>query len=102
LDPSSLFNLDQRIRVGIENFLWAAAVGGIASAVGEIFLKEKLAAIRKSRLKRHYAPFILVVILHRFCRTLFRASLENNERHDHFPRAWRPCAWLSPGATWSR
>jgi hypothetical protein len=52
LDPS-LFNLDQRIRVGIEDFLWAAAVGGIASVVGEIFLKEKLGAIRKSRLKRH-------------------------------------------------
>ena len=59
----SLFNLDQKIRVGIEDFLWAAAVGGIASVVGEIFLREKLGAIRKSRHKRHYAPFVLVVIV---------------------------------------
>jgi hypothetical protein len=35
--PPSLFNLDQKIRVGIEDVLWAAAVGGIASVVGEIF-----------------------------------------------------------------
>lgn len=61
--PPSLFNLDQRIRVGIEDFLWAAAVGGIASVVGEIILKERLAAIRGARRKRHYAPFVLVVIL---------------------------------------
>ena len=28
--PPSLFDLDQKIRVGIEDFLWAAAVGGIS------------------------------------------------------------------------
>jgi hypothetical protein len=61
--PESLFNLDQRIRVGIEDFLWAAAVGGIAATVGEIGLKEKLAAIRKSRHTRHYWPFLLVAVL---------------------------------------
>ncbi len=61
--PPSLFNLDQRIRVGIEDFLWAAAVGGIASVVGEIFLRDGLAVIRKSRHKRHYAPFVLVVVV---------------------------------------
>ncbi|HYT21347.1 MAG TPA: lycopene cyclase domain-containing protein [Candidatus Polarisedimenticolia bacterium] len=61
--PPSLFNLDQRIRVGIEDFLWAAAVGGIASVVGELFLKERLGAIRKSRHKRHYAPLVLVVVV---------------------------------------
>jgi hypothetical protein len=61
--PPSLFDLDQRIRVGIEDFLWAAAVGGIASVVGEYLLKERLGAIRKTRHKRHYAPFILVVVV---------------------------------------
>jgi hypothetical protein len=61
--PASLFNLDQRIRVGIEDFLWAAAVGGLASVAGEILVKEKLAAIRRSRHKRHYAPFVFVVAL---------------------------------------
>ncbi len=61
--PPSLLDLDQKIRVGIEDFLWAAAVGGIASVAGEILLKERLAAIRRSRHKRHYAPFVLVVML---------------------------------------
>jgi Lycopene cyclase len=59
--PPSLFDLDQKIRVGIEDFLWAAAVGGIASTVGEILLAEKLAAVRKSRHKRNYGPFFLVI-----------------------------------------
>jgi hypothetical protein len=61
--PPSLFDLDQKIRVGIEDFLWAAAVGGIASVVGELFLKQKLGVIRQSRHKRHYAPFVLVVVV---------------------------------------
>jgi hypothetical protein len=59
--PPSLFNLDQRIRVGIEDVLWAAAVGGIASVVGEMLLKEGLAAMRKLPRKRHYAPFVFAV-----------------------------------------
>ncbi|HXY24662.1 MAG TPA: lycopene cyclase domain-containing protein [Candidatus Acidoferrum sp.] len=59
--PPSLFNLDQRFRVGIEDFLWAGAVGGIASAVGEIFLKERLAARRKQVRTRHYFPFAILV-----------------------------------------
>jgi hypothetical protein len=58
--PPSLFDLDHKIRVGIEDFLWAAAVGGIAAVVGEIFLRERLASIRRSRHRRHYTPFILL------------------------------------------
>lgn len=58
--PPSLFNLDLKIRVGIEDFLWAAAVGGIASVVGEILLKERLAAMRSQHQKRHYAPFVVI------------------------------------------
>src|ERR1700688_3696629 len=50
--PPSLFNLDQRIRVGIEDVLWAAAVGGIASVVGELLLKEGLATMRSQARKR--------------------------------------------------
>lgn len=61
--PDSLFNLDQKIRVGIEDFLWAAAVGGIAAVVGEIALKERLAAMRRSRHTRHYWPFVLIAAL---------------------------------------
>jgi len=61
--PPSLFDLDTRFRVGIEDFLWAGAVGGIASVVGEIFLKEKLAARRKEHRKKHYAPFIVMLVV---------------------------------------
>ncbi len=61
--PPSLFDLDARFRVGIEDFLWAGAVGGIASVVGEIFLKEKLAARRKQPRKKHYAPFVVMVVV---------------------------------------
>jgi hypothetical protein len=61
--PPSLFDLDQKIRVGIEDFLWAAAVGGIASVVAEILLEEKLSGIRKRTRKRHFAPFLVVVVV---------------------------------------
>ena len=61
--PPSLFNLDQKIKVGIEDFLWAAAVGGIASVVAEILLKERLSALRKVARKRHFAPFIAVAVV---------------------------------------
>ena len=61
--PPSLFDLDQKIRVGIEDFLWAAAVGGIAAVVGEILLKERLATVRKARHKRHYVPFVVAALV---------------------------------------
>ena len=61
--PPSLFDLDARFRVGIEDFLWAGAVGGIASVVGEIFLKERFAALRKQPRKKHYFPFIVMVVV---------------------------------------
>jgi Lycopene cyclase len=61
--PPSLFDLDQKIRVGIEDFLWAAAVGGIATVVAEILLKERLSVIRRAERERHYAPFIVVVVV---------------------------------------
>lgn len=60
--PPSLLDLDARFRVGIEDFLWAGAVGGIASVMGEIFLKERLAARRKQPRKKHYFPFVLLVV----------------------------------------
>src|SRR5271169_1374132 len=59
--PPSLFNLDQKIKVGIEDVLWAAAVGGIASVVGEILLKDRLSALRQVVRERHYAPFAIIV-----------------------------------------
>jgi lycopene cyclase-like protein len=61
--PPSLFDLDQKIHVGIEDFLWAAAVGGMAAVAGEIFLKQKLREIRSRRRTRHLAPFVLLVIV---------------------------------------
>lgn len=65
--PPSLFDLDAHIRVGIEDFLWAGAVGGIASVVGEIFLKDRLAARRKQQHKKHIAPFIVMLVVFGIC-----------------------------------
>lgn len=65
--PPSLFNLDTHIRVGLEDFLWAGAVGGIASVVGEISLKERLAAHRKLRHKKHIAPFVVMLVVFVIC-----------------------------------
>lgn len=61
--PPSLFDLDARFHVGIEDFLWAGAVGGMASVVGEIFLKERLAARRNQPRKKHYFPFIVMIVI---------------------------------------
>jgi hypothetical protein len=61
--PESLFNLDARIRVGIEDFLWAGAVGGISAVVGEILLHDRLSEIRSRRRTRHYAPFVFIVVV---------------------------------------
>jgi hypothetical protein len=61
--PPSLFNLDTTIHVGIEDFLWAGAVGGIASILGEYILKERLVVARTSGRRIHYAPFVVVVAL---------------------------------------
>jgi len=61
--PPSLFNLDTRFHVGIEDFLWAGSVGGIASILGEYILKERLAETRRTHREIHYAPFVVVGIL---------------------------------------
>jgi hypothetical protein len=61
--PPSLFNLDATMRVGIEDSLWAGAVGGIASVVGEAILEAKFAARRMQKRERHFAPFIVMTIL---------------------------------------
>ena len=59
----SLFDLDLKIRVGIEDVLWAAVVGGIASVIAEILLTERLAKMRGLPRKRHFAPFVVVVVV---------------------------------------
>jgi hypothetical protein len=61
--PPSLFDLDTKIKIGIEDVLWAAAVGGIASVIGEILLKDRLGKIRKAKRSRHYAPFIVMAVV---------------------------------------
>ena len=61
--PPSLLNLDARYKVGIEDFLWAAAVGGIASVIGEMVLEERLTRTRKETHKKYFAPFLLLGIL---------------------------------------
>jgi len=38
-------------------------VGGIASVIGEISLKERLAKHRKQLRKRHYTPFVIMFVV---------------------------------------
>jgi len=38
-------------------------VGGIASVVAEILLKEKLSIIRKAARRRHFAPFVVLIVV---------------------------------------
>jgi hypothetical protein len=61
--PPSLFDLDARYKVGIEDFLWAGAVGGIASVIGEILLEERLAKKRREQRKKHILPFMVLAVL---------------------------------------
>lgn len=61
--PPSLFDLDLRFRIGIEDVLWSGAVGGIASIIGELTLREHLSRMRSLRHKRHYGPFIFLLVL---------------------------------------
>src|SRR5260370_3589964 len=60
--PPSLFDLDQKIRVGIEDVLWAAAGGGIASVIGEILLKERLSKMRGLPRGPGFTPFLFLVL----------------------------------------
>lgn len=59
--PPSLFNWAQRLGISIEDVLWSAAVGGIASAVSEIAFRERLARMRGPAKESRYAPLIAVV-----------------------------------------
>jgi hypothetical protein len=76
--PDSLFNLDYRIRIGIEDFLWAAAVGGIAAVIGEILLEDNLAAVRSRRHHRHYWPFAVIAVVFALLERFHRLPIMDN------------------------
>jgi hypothetical protein len=59
--PPSLFNWAQRFGISIEDFLWSAAVGGIAAAVSEIIFHERLERMRSRGGKPRYTPLILIL-----------------------------------------
>src|SRR5260370_33150076 len=60
--PPSLFDLDQKIRVVIEDVLWAAAVGGIASGTGQILSRKKPANMRVLPRAPPLPPFLFGVL----------------------------------------
>lgn len=61
-NPPSLFDLDHRFGISIEDVLWSAAVGGIATVVAEELFKERLVGIRRKQVHRHYLPLIVIAI----------------------------------------
>ena len=61
--PPSLFNWAQRYGISIEDVVWSAAVGGIASAVSEIAFHERLERVRTMAPKPRYLPLVAVVAL---------------------------------------
>jgi hypothetical protein len=62
--PPSLFNWAQRYGISIEDVVWSAAVGGIASALSEILFHDRLEQMRRIEEKvRRWKPLILAVII---------------------------------------
>jgi hypothetical protein len=61
-EPPSLFDLDAKIGIGIEDVVWSAAVGGIASAVVEWIFGSRLAPVRRNVTRPYrWAPLILIL-----------------------------------------
>ena len=70
--PPSLWNLDARYGIGVEDFLWSAAVGGIASVASEIFFRGQLVRSRVAQPDPRWAPLIVVVVVLAVLVSLFR------------------------------
>jgi len=58
--PPSLFDLDARFGIGIEDVLWSAAVGGIAAAASEIIFQQRLVRMRHGDENPRYVPLALI------------------------------------------
>jgi len=77
-DPPSLFNLDHRLGISIEDVLWSAAVGGLGSVTGELVFRENLAKLRRLKVPRRYEPFVVVAVVFGVLELSFRgASMQN-------------------------
>jgi hypothetical protein len=59
--PPSLFDWAQRYGISIEDVLWSAAVGGIASALSEIVFHERLEGARSQFRKDRYYPLVVAI-----------------------------------------
>lgn len=59
--PPSLFNWAQRYGISIEDVLWSAAVGGIASSLSEILFHQRLERMRHRSGRRRYGPLLLMI-----------------------------------------
>jgi hypothetical protein len=58
--PPSLFDWAQRYGISVEDVLWSAAVGGIASSVSEILFHQRLERMRHRSGQRRYGPLFLM------------------------------------------
>jgi hypothetical protein len=61
--PPSLFDLALRVGISIEDVVWSAAVGGIASGVSEIMFHQRLARMRAVVAAPRYKPLVVIVVI---------------------------------------
>jgi hypothetical protein len=59
--PPSLFDLAARYGISIEDVVWSAAVGGIASSLSEILFRQRLERMRRRSGRRRYGPLLVMV-----------------------------------------
>jgi hypothetical protein len=71
--PPSLFDLAMRYGVSIEDVVWSAAVGGIASVVSEVLFHDRLERMRAQPHKRRYKPLLLIVAVFAVLELLYPA-----------------------------
>lgn len=76
--PPSLFDLDVRVGIGLEDVLWSAAVGGIAAVTGEILFRERLVAVASQPKRNVLVPIAATVLLFAGLELINRHTAMNN------------------------
>jgi hypothetical protein len=76
--PPSLFDLDVKLGIGIEDILWSAAVGGIAAVTGEVLFRERLVPISSQPKRNVLVPIGAAVLVFAVLELLNRHTAMNN------------------------
>jgi hypothetical protein len=76
--PPSLFDLDQNFGISIEDVVWSAVVGGIATVTGEALFRDELDPTRQPGRRNVLVPVGVTVFVFAFLELLHRESAMNN------------------------